>query len=251
MRSGAHLDRRFCRTVETPLLLSLTSMRRPAGPSPDDRGRPPAGSTARGPFGDEGVVSAFTGGRVFDHERDRRGHDRRTPGLDQWRKDAPGSTGLRLGGELADVLSENRVQGLIRRPTRSTAPAARETLPCFQRRSAGVLRGGRRPFRDRLPPESGCCAVPGESHEHRNIPEHGHRRQRADRRACAEPGFQKVPSRPPRPSREKRDTPTSPANKADPPEPSVGLEPTFLTMEVQRGHGGHSRASKGTEFPAI
>ena len=98
----------------------------------------------------------------------------------------------RPGGE------RNRRRGRrpVREPCGGPRPAGRqgdgrggrETPACFERRSAGVLTGGRRPVRARLPPASGSCAVSGKSHTHQEHPgerrpagREDHARQRAER----------------------------------------------------------------------
>jgi hypothetical protein len=53
------------------------------------------------------------------------------------------------------VPSENVAEGLVRPVYRADGRGGRETHRGFKRRSAGVLIGGRRPFRARLPPTSG------------------------------------------------------------------------------------------------
>ena len=59
------------------------------------------------------------------------------------------------------------------RSTGATATAGRETQRCFERRSAGVLPGGRRPVRARLPPGSGCLRFRGNRTNFKNILESG------------------------------------------------------------------------------
>jgi hypothetical protein len=70
---------------------------------------------------------------------------------------------------------ENRAEASSGRPTATTAAAVGEEPSRFERRSAGVLTGGGRPVRARLPPVSGGYAVLGEPQEHEEHLENGTR----------------------------------------------------------------------------
>src|SRR5258708_2159024 len=91
------------------------------------------------------------------------------------------STPRRVGGlalpdrEPADVLSENRAEGPVRPVYQGDGGgSSRDARVLPTSPPAGVLPGGRRPFRARLPPASGCCAVQWESHERQEHPGERH-----------------------------------------------------------------------------
>ena len=75
--------------------------------------------------------------------------------------------------ERAAVLSENRVEGPIRPAYRGDGARGSRDALVLPTPLRWVLPGGRRAFRARLPPGSGCCAVQGSRTNIKNILENG------------------------------------------------------------------------------